>query len=89
MVSVEVPDPTTVASEKVTVAPVGNPLALKFTLPVNPFNDPTETDVVAEPPAVTVCEPGLTETEKSGAGATGPTAKLQTVCEPNSEYKTQ
>jgi hypothetical protein len=35
-VTVEVPDPITVAGLKVAVAPVGNPVALRVTVPENP-----------------------------------------------------
>jgi hypothetical protein len=42
-VSVEVPLPLIVAGEKLAVAPVGNPLAPKVTVPVNPFSAPTVT----------------------------------------------
>jgi hypothetical protein len=40
MVRVELPDPVTVAAEKLAVAPVGSPLALSVTAPENPFNAP-------------------------------------------------
>ena len=39
-VRVELPDPVTVAGEKLAVAPVGKPLALSVTTPVNPFSAP-------------------------------------------------
>jgi hypothetical protein len=42
-VSVEVPLPLIVAGEKLAVAPVGNPLAPRVTVPVNPFSAPTVT----------------------------------------------
>jgi hypothetical protein len=42
-VSVEVPLPLIVAAEKLAVAPVGNPLAPRVTVPVNPFSAPTVT----------------------------------------------
>jgi hypothetical protein len=35
-VSVELPAPVTVAGEKLAVAPLGKPLALNVTTPVNP-----------------------------------------------------
>jgi hypothetical protein len=41
-VNVEFPDPVIVAGVKVAMAPVGNPLAFKFTPALKPFNDPTE-----------------------------------------------
>ena len=43
-VSVEVPLPLMVPGEKLAVAPVGNPLALRVTVPVNPFRAPTVTE---------------------------------------------
>jgi len=42
-VMVEVPDPETVVGENAAVAPVGNPLAAKVTVPVNPFTAVTVT----------------------------------------------
>ena len=39
-VNVELPDPVTVAGEKLHVAPLGSPLALSVTTPLNPFNAP-------------------------------------------------
>ena len=42
-VSVEVPLPLIVAGEKLAVAPVGNPLAPRVTVPVNPFSAPIVT----------------------------------------------
>ena len=42
-VNFEFPYPVTVAGTKVAAAPAGNPLALKPTVPLKPFNDPTET----------------------------------------------
>ena len=37
ILTVEVPDPATDVGLKLAVAPVGNPLALNATLPLNPF----------------------------------------------------
>jgi len=42
-VRVEVPDPPIEDGEKVGVAPDGNPLAVRFTVPVNPFSGETLT----------------------------------------------
>jgi len=70
-VIVDVPDPVTVAGEKLAVvAPVGNPLALRVTTPANPFSAPIVAVYVVELPAITVCVFGLAETVKSGAVAT-------------------
>jgi hypothetical protein len=43
-VSVEGPLPLMVAGEKLAVAPVGKPLALRVTVPANPFRAPTVTE---------------------------------------------
>ena len=43
-VSVEVPLPLMVPGEKLAVAPAGNPVALRVTVPVNPFRAPTVTE---------------------------------------------
>jgi len=44
IVKVDVPDPPlSEAGEKVGVAPVGKPLAVRFTVPVNPFRGETVT----------------------------------------------
>jgi hypothetical protein len=37
ILTVELPDPVTDVGLKLAVAPVGNPLALNATLPLNPF----------------------------------------------------
>lgn len=42
-VSVDVPEPVTVLGLKPGVAPVGSPLTLSPTTPLNPFSDPTVT----------------------------------------------
>ena len=57
-VSVEVPDPVTVAGEKLYVAPLGSPLALSVTTPLNPFNAPIVAVYVAAFPTTTVSELG-------------------------------
>ena len=38
ILTVEVPDPVTDVGLNVAVAPMGNPLALSASLPLNPFN---------------------------------------------------
>ena len=58
-VNVEFPAPTTVAGEKLAVAPVGNPLALNVTTPVNPFSAAMLAVYVVALPTVTVRVPGL------------------------------
>jgi hypothetical protein len=69
-VIVEVPLAVTVVGLKLAEAPVGNPLALSVTTPVNPFRAPIVTVYVVELPALTVWEAGDAEREKSGADAT-------------------
>jgi len=65
-VNVEVPAPVTVAGEKLAVAPVGNPLALSVTVPVNPFNAAMLAVYVVALPTFTVCVLGLADIVKSG-----------------------
>jgi hypothetical protein len=78
IVSVDVPDVVTEVGLNDAVAPVGNPLALRFTVPVNPFNAPIVAVYVVDPPGATVCEPGDAEIEKSGAAFT--TSVTVAVC---------
>src|ERR1700693_5412582 len=49
-VSVELPAPLTDVGLNTPVAPVGNPLTLRFTTPLNPFTAPTVTAYVVFPP---------------------------------------
>jgi hypothetical protein len=65
-VKVELPVPVTAVGEKLAVAPVGNPLALSVTVPVNPFKAPTLAVYVAALPTLTVCVLGLADIVKSG-----------------------
>lgn len=66
---VDDPEPVTDVGLKVALAPAGNPLALKLTLPENP-PDPVTVAVYDVPlPAVTVWEAGVAEMEKSPTGA--------------------
>jgi hypothetical protein len=69
-VSVELPDPATVAGEKLAVAPAGSPLVLSVTTPLNPFNAPTVVVYVVVFPTTTVCELGLAASVKSDDVAT-------------------
>jgi hypothetical protein len=61
-VKVELPDVATVAGLKDAVAPTGNPLTLRVTVPVNPPDGVTVAVYVALPPGVTVTEAGVAET---------------------------
>jgi hypothetical protein len=72
-VIVEVPLVVTVAGEKLAVAALGNPLALRVTIPANPFSALMVTVYVVELPAVTVCVEGATPMEKSGTTAVATT----------------
>src|SRR5439155_16186222 len=54
----------------VHVAPDGQPVTARFTLPLNPFNAVTVTVDVPDAPCTSVSEDGLAEIEKSGAGFT-------------------
>ena len=70
MVSVEVPDPDTDAGLNDPKAPFGGPVALRFTLPLNPAIAETVAVYVVVPPAVTDCEFGAAAIEKSGTVTT-------------------
>jgi hypothetical protein len=65
-VSVDDPVPLTVDGENDAVAPLGTPLLLRLTDPLNPLMAPTFTVYVVLLPAFTVCVLGVAETEKSG-----------------------
>jgi hypothetical protein len=64
-VSTDVPEPTTEAGEKVTVARVGAPLTERFTVSENPDPAVMVTVYVAVPPVVIVRLTGVTAIEKS------------------------
>jgi hypothetical protein len=76
-VNVEAPEPVKVAGEKPTVVPVGWPLAVSVTTPVNPPSAATVAVYVAGFPTITVCELGLPVIEKSGEVTT-----CGTICMP-------
>ena len=61
----------TLVGLKLAFTPGGRPLALKLTLPENPFVPVTVTLYVVLPPAVTVREVGDGLKEKSGEGGGG------------------
>src|SRR5690349_15641244 len=65
-VRVDEPEPAMDAGLNLPVAPLGKPVTLSDTVPVNPFTAVTETAYVVLPPADTVCDAGDTATEKSG-----------------------
>jgi hypothetical protein len=81
-VSVDAPEPVSEVGLNPAVAPVGNPLTLNPTVPVNPFNAPTFTVYVVPPPTVIVCEDGVAETVKSGAPVTFKVTVALCVSEP-------
>jgi hypothetical protein len=67
MVSVEVPEPPLIElGLKLAIAPMGKPLAERFTVLLKPFDGLTVTVVLVLLPAVTVAEAGESETLKSG-----------------------
>src|SRR5258706_12831122 len=76
-VIVEGPLPVIVGGAKLAEAPVGKPLALKVTVPVNPFNAPMVTVYVVEFPGVTVWDEGDMEMEKSGVTVVVPALYVQ------------
>ena len=69
-VSVEVPDPLTEVGLNVPVAPVGNPLKVNPTEPVNPPVAVTDGVNVVLPPGATLCEEGDDVRVKLGAPVT-------------------
>ena len=80
IVTAEVPaPPVTVVGLKLAPAPVGNPLALIATLPVNPFSALIVAVYPALFPAVTVCVPGVVAIEKSAVPPTGVSVMASTV----------
>src|ERR1019366_6064042 len=71
-VSVELPEPVTVAGEKLAVAPPGSPLALSVTAPLKPSTAPMLVVKVVAFPTTTVCELGVAVRLKVGVvGARG------------------
>jgi hypothetical protein len=77
---VELPEVVTDVGLKLPVAPVGNPLTLKFTVPVKPAIALTVVVYVVPFPAVTVCEPGVAEMLKSGVGTAFTTSVTVVEC---------
>ena len=65
VMTLKVEDPEAIA-EKPAVAPLGNPVAARVTVPVNPFFAVMVTAYVVEAPATTVCGELLTTRVKSG-----------------------
>src|SRR5262249_14936334 len=66
---VDVPDPVTEVGVNVVVTRGPCPLALRFTVPANPFTAPMVTIEVPLVPLVTVMVVGESEMVKSGTGA--------------------
>jgi hypothetical protein len=82
-VIVDEPDAVTEAGLKLGIAPIGNPLAVKITAPLNPPDGVTVAVYVVLAPWTTVCEAGVAETEKSGvAGALQARIALLTLRRP-------
>ena len=67
-VSVDEPGVATEPGLNVAVAPLGNPVALNVTVPVNPPDGVTVAVYVVLAPWTTVCDAGVADTEKSGVG---------------------
>ena len=63
-VKVEDPEPGTDLGPKSAVAPEGDPVTPKITFPVNPFEGVTLTAYFVLFPGETVCDDGVTATEK-------------------------
>lgn len=66
IVRVEVPDEVIEAGEKLACIPEGAPLDTSDTVPLKPFSADTLTVKLVFPPAATVWESGVTESEKLG-----------------------
>src|SRR5260370_19973434 len=66
MVSVELPDVVIDEGANEGEVPVGNPVAAKLTVPVDPFCAATFTVYVAVPPGLTDTALGVAESVKSG-----------------------
>ena len=71
IVKVDVPIPLITVGLNAAVVPGGKPLMLSFTLPINPPKSAVETVKLALEPAVTDCDAGVGEIEKSPTGTTG------------------
>lgn len=69
-VSVDEPEPVTKGLLNEAVAPEGNPDTVKLTVPENPFIDETATEKLVLVVRTTICEEGVAEIPKSGAGFT-------------------
>ena len=65
--SAEAPEPFKLVGANDAVTPVGIPLAVSVTTPVNPFSAATVTIAFAEDPGVAPTEEGAAESVKSGA----------------------
>jgi len=66
----EVPGAVTEAGVKEAVTPAGIPLAVRLTVPLNPFNAEMTSVEPAEPPTRTLTDAGDAKRAKSGAGFT-------------------
>jgi len=77
MVSVDDPEPPLMeAGLKFAVAPEGRPVALSVTVPAYPLAGLTVAVYVVLFPAVTVCEAGDADSEKSAGGSGACTVKV-------------
>ena len=73
---VELPDPVTEVGLKLALAPLGRPLTLKATAPVNPPDAVTVAVYEVPAPAVTVCDAGEAVMEKLGPDGGGKVTQL-------------
>jgi len=65
MVRTDDPVPAMDGGLNVPEAPVGRPVTLKATIPLNPPDGETATEYVAVPPGATIADAGDAESEKS------------------------
>src|SRR5215467_8037412 len=77
---VDDPEPLTEVGLKPALAPEGRPLTLKPKAPVNPPDPVTVTEYEVPPPAVTVCDAGVAEMEKSPTTVAFTVSEMVVVC---------
>jgi len=82
--SVEEPEPVTEVGLKLALAPLGRPLTLRATTPVNPPDAVTVAVYEVPAPAVTVCDAGVAAMEKLGPDGGGGSTQLFAALENSS-----
>ena len=80
----EEPEPVTEAGLKLALAPLGRPLTLKLTTPLNPPDAVTVAVYDVPAPAVTVCDAGDAVMEKLGPAGGGKVTQLFAALENSS-----